>query len=354
MDKHFSDIINTFKRLDELSNDTLGNYKKAAAADATAADKRGDYAHGDRRYSGIIKATKKQFANDTKSRQDEEKKNSHGHTKKQQAAIAIAKQFGEGLNEYAADGDNGGGEDNVLHKYARMWWNGDEATQLQIEKILDRMGWEIGEDEGSYENGGVFVVRAGDEHGRSYESWPAEDLTEGMAEDSMSQAEHHASGARFGGYWRGTDSGTPRAGQGVGASESIEEEIAREWNTYLVEFGAGNTGGGTATPSAGTTGASTVDQAKNAKELADISKGVNKAKSAGVLPNNASTTQSSQTIAAGVSDMSKATPQQKKEMGMAAQGFNDFVKAASTTTQGQGALNTVLSAMKKVKMNPGA
>jgi len=87
----------------------------------------------------------------------------------------------EGLNEFAADdGDNG--EDDALHKYARMWWSGDEATQMQIEKVLARMGWEIGEDEGGYDNGGVFVVRAGDVNGDSYESWAAEDLTEGVAE----------------------------------------------------------------------------------------------------------------------------------------------------------------------------
>lgn len=84
----------------------------------------------------------------------------------------------EGLNEFAPD-SNDGGEDDVLHRYARMWWAGDEATQMQIERALAKMGWEIGEDEGSYDNGGVFVVRAGDVNGRSYQSWPAEELTEG-------------------------------------------------------------------------------------------------------------------------------------------------------------------------------
>ena len=52
--------------LKELSNDTLGRYKKAAAADASAADKAGDYKRADKRFSGIVKATKKQFANDEK------------------------------------------------------------------------------------------------------------------------------------------------------------------------------------------------------------------------------------------------------------------------------------------------
>jgi hypothetical protein len=86
------------------------------------------------------------------------------------------------LSEFAPDSNDSGGEEDVLHKYARMWWNGDDATQQKIEKILDRMGWEIGEDEGGYDNGGVFVVRAGDENGNSYVSWSAEDLTEGLTE----------------------------------------------------------------------------------------------------------------------------------------------------------------------------
>jgi hypothetical protein len=51
------------------------------------------------------------------------------------------------------------------------------------------MGWEIGEDEGGYDNGGVFVVRAGDENGNSYQSWAAEDLTEGVMEGKPKEKE---------------------------------------------------------------------------------------------------------------------------------------------------------------------
>jgi hypothetical protein len=52
--------------LQELSNDMLGKYKKAASADATKADKEGNVKRGDKRFSGIVKATNKQFANDAK------------------------------------------------------------------------------------------------------------------------------------------------------------------------------------------------------------------------------------------------------------------------------------------------
>jgi hypothetical protein len=54
------------EQLDEISNEKLAQYKTAAAADAGKADKEGDFKRGDKRFSGIVKATKKQFANDTK------------------------------------------------------------------------------------------------------------------------------------------------------------------------------------------------------------------------------------------------------------------------------------------------
>lgn len=52
--------------LTELSNELLGRYKQAAGAAASSADKQGDYKTGDKRFSGIVKATKKQFDNDAK------------------------------------------------------------------------------------------------------------------------------------------------------------------------------------------------------------------------------------------------------------------------------------------------
>ena len=52
--------------VNELSNDTLASYKKKAGAEASAADKAGDTKKADKRFSGIIKATKKEFVNDLK------------------------------------------------------------------------------------------------------------------------------------------------------------------------------------------------------------------------------------------------------------------------------------------------
>ena len=52
--------------VNELSNELLGNYKKKAGEQASAADKAGDFKKGNKRFSGIIRATKKQFDNDVK------------------------------------------------------------------------------------------------------------------------------------------------------------------------------------------------------------------------------------------------------------------------------------------------
>lgn len=56
--------------LNEYSTDRLAKYKTAAAADARAADKAGDFARGNKRFAGIVKATKKQFDNETKPKKE--------------------------------------------------------------------------------------------------------------------------------------------------------------------------------------------------------------------------------------------------------------------------------------------
>lgn len=89
--------------------------------------------------------------------------------------------------EFAPPGSNDGDEPDeyeILHRLAAMWWLGTEQQMIKAQRTLASMGWEIGEDEG-YDDGGVFVVRANDEHGKSYISWPHEDLQlneQGMAE----------------------------------------------------------------------------------------------------------------------------------------------------------------------------
>ena len=54
------------ENINELSTDLLARYKTGAAASAKAADASGNYKKGDKRFSGINKATSKQFDNDLK------------------------------------------------------------------------------------------------------------------------------------------------------------------------------------------------------------------------------------------------------------------------------------------------
>ena len=54
------------RRVDELAPATLASYKTKAGAAATAADAAGDVKTADKRFSGIVKATKKQFDQDAK------------------------------------------------------------------------------------------------------------------------------------------------------------------------------------------------------------------------------------------------------------------------------------------------
>ena len=82
------------------------------------------------------------------------------------------------LNEFAPD--NGGEEDN-LRKYAKIWYNGNDITRLKVEQILDGMGWEIGPLES--EEGGCFVVQAGDEDGDTYIGFTPEELSEQLDEN---------------------------------------------------------------------------------------------------------------------------------------------------------------------------
>jgi hypothetical protein len=89
----------------ELSNEKLGQYKKAAGAQASAADKAGNTKKADKRFSGIVKATKKQFANDEQG-------------------------VAEGLNEFAP-GNFDGGDDET----PGSWDNFIKAFDPEIRRM---------------------------------------------------------------------------------------------------------------------------------------------------------------------------------------------------------------------------
>jgi hypothetical protein len=82
------------EQIEELSTDLLGRYKKAAGTQASAADKAGDIAKGNKRFSGIMKATRKQFDNDAKK-----------------------------INELKNIPDNMDGDDHITREDLRKWFS---------------------------------------------------------------------------------------------------------------------------------------------------------------------------------------------------------------------------------------
>ena len=96
--------ITESEELDELSTALLGKYKSAAGKAASAADAVGDYKTGNKRFSGIMKATKKQFANDAK-----ELKQEADHLKFVDEAIEVLKykslQNNHNVNQIVTEGD---------------------------------------------------------------------------------------------------------------------------------------------------------------------------------------------------------------------------------------------------------
>ena len=59
--EYYFDRVKDNKEVAETSPEKLARYKKAAGADATAADKRGDFERGNKRFKGIVRATNKEF-----------------------------------------------------------------------------------------------------------------------------------------------------------------------------------------------------------------------------------------------------------------------------------------------------
>jgi hypothetical protein len=71
VDEEQAPMFTPEERLDELSPETLAKYKKAAGADASKADSEGDFERGNKRFSGIVRATKKEFDHDSKNAKKE-------------------------------------------------------------------------------------------------------------------------------------------------------------------------------------------------------------------------------------------------------------------------------------------
>ena len=138
MDKAIKDEMN------EISNATLTSYKQKAGEQASAADKAGDFKKGNKRFSGIIKATKKQFANDLKKEDLDE---SRGHK-----IIATFFKNRESWNKAANERD--AKHDEIEKKRQAEKAAGKENMSSAIDRLAKHVN-----EEGE---GGVAANNAGD------------------------------------------------------------------------------------------------------------------------------------------------------------------------------------------------
>jgi hypothetical protein len=111
--KHKSKLTPMEDLISELSTDLLGRYKKAAGADASAADKAGDFERGNKRFKGIVKATIKQGDNDSKKHKEQDVKEVAPPTAKGERMVKHIKKG------YADDGKLTDKERSIA--YATAW-----------------------------------------------------------------------------------------------------------------------------------------------------------------------------------------------------------------------------------------
>jgi len=104
--------------IDELSNELLGRYKKAAGEQASAADKAGNYAKGDKRFKGINKATNKQFDNDLKKHDQLKESDAYEKAQSDKRVADIAKRQGDMFDHHMHMADH---HDNLAQ------WHSDKG-----------------------------------------------------------------------------------------------------------------------------------------------------------------------------------------------------------------------------------
>ena len=138
------DLTSTDKKINELSTDKLADYKKKAGENASAADKEGDTKTGNKRFSGIMKATRKQFDNDAKQKTEELSPKQKAMDKNKNGKIDgsdLAKLRGEELSakQKALDKNNNGKIDGSdlaqLRNKKKQPQGADFAAQRRKERM---------------------------------------------------------------------------------------------------------------------------------------------------------------------------------------------------------------------------
>lgn len=118
-----------------------------------------------------------------------------------QRAHCAGRKKNEDLNEFAPGDSGDSGQEDMFFKYAKLWYNGNSAVQQRIEQTLANAGWEIGPLES--EEGGAFIVQAGNDDSSTYMGWSAEELQDPLNELTFkgSPCTKDCSGHRAGYEW---------------------------------------------------------------------------------------------------------------------------------------------------------
>ena len=154
------------EQINELSPQTLASYKTKAGADASAADKRGDFARGNKRFSGIVRATNKQFANDAKGI-----KESQTEGEATLAQIARAGDDGYDMIEDGLDGLLGTEAQIMLQDMyndisIEHRLHPDDDFEQIFDRMMDRIEQDYGVNESYYDRGDYYNARVGGEYGK--------------------------------------------------------------------------------------------------------------------------------------------------------------------------------------------
>ena len=318
MDNHFNSILNIFKRLDEAV--TASSISSPHGPAAVAGAQRGGFAgmnaaHGDRDDKENLAAYQIKIMN-------------------KQTELEMTKKLGGIPPKFGKDGTGifSGMDARDFPKWL-------DAHPQYVDAILGITGTnnkapaaaippsqQVAQNQQSQKVNVPPVPTAGQTTMSDYKS---------TLEGTMSDAEHHTSGSRFGGYWKGTDKGTPRPGQGVGGTaESTEQRIRNKYNQYLKEMG---TIGAVGMSTGGSTG--TQDPAaaqKTQQELNGVKKELDTAKAKKLLPQNTNTQQAAQGLAAlqqAGGDMNKVPGNLKQKIAPVISGIAGALGAGAKNPQ---------------------
>ncbi len=234
------------EELTEISNALLTKYKTAAAGAARGADAVGDIKTGNKRFSGIVKATNKQFANDAKARKAVTKEGTMGGINRSAPAqdvsyekvsdrnpqSAFSKVVGEEmkLDELSAEKmqaykDKAGSADSFRTRPLRKLAKSSQTVATVNNKIAQKRQGPPATTEGMIDSEG--------EYPHDYNGWVADANSRGLI-----IKDDKGTGDGFGGKTKGA---FDQNGQRIGHYDETTGNgtLAKDANDYQQRIGGG-------------------------------------------------------------------------------------------------------------------